>query len=82
MTTSFAHTAHLGFWSGFKCQPMGFVLALATAGGFWIALHIALTGSHLGHVCARMLTPRLLWTLGGMLLAAWAYKYVTWNPGG
>jgi hypothetical protein len=79
MTTAFAHTAHVGFWQGFKTQPMGFLTALGMAAGFWIALHIALTGSQSGRICARMLTPPVLWTLAGLLVAAWAYKYATWQ---
>lgn len=78
MTTAFAHAAHVGFWQGFKTQPMGLILALLTAAGFWGALHVVLTGSHLGPVCARILSPPVLWTLAGMLVAAWAYKYATW----
>lgn len=78
MTTAFAHAAHMGFWTGFKTQPMGLVLALFTAAGFWGAMHIAVTGSHLGRICARMLTAKVLWTMAVLLLAAWAYKFVTW----
>jgi hypothetical protein len=82
MTTAFAHAAHMGLWEGFKTQPMGLLLALATAAGFWVCLHIVLTGSQLGRVCARMLSPLVLWVLAGMLLAAWAYKFATWPTGG
>jgi hypothetical protein len=82
MTTAFAHTAHLGFGKAFLTQPMGFLLALGAAAGFWVALHITLTGSQLGRTCARMLTPRVLWAMAGLLVAAWAYKYVTWPTNG
>jgi hypothetical protein len=78
MTTAFAHTAHLGFGKAFLTQPMGFLLALGATAGFWVAFHIALTGSQLGRTCARMMTPRVLWAMAGLLVAAWAYKYVTW----
>jgi hypothetical protein len=79
MTTAFAHAAHIGFWQGFKTQPMGLILAVLTAAGFWAAVHVAWTGSQVGRVCARILTPPVLWSMTGMLVAAWAYKWVTWQ---
>jgi hypothetical protein len=78
MTTSFAYAAHLRFWESFKTQPFAFLLAVGTAAGFWVALHVAITGSQLGRTCARMVTPRSLWVLTGLAFAAWAYKWVTW----
>ena len=81
MTTAFAHAAHLNLWKSFKTQPMGCLLALGTGAAFWLCLHVALTGSHLGRTCARMLTPRWLWAALGLLIAAWAYKYATWPAG-
>jgi hypothetical protein len=78
MTTAFSHVAHGEFVAGFWAQPLGSVLALAAAAGFWGAVHVAVTGSQLGAYSARMLRPRVLWGLAGAAAAAWAYKYATW----
>lgn len=80
MTTAFAHAAHFQLWSSFKAQPMGMLLALATAVGFWAAAHVAVTGSRVGIFLASLLTPRLLWAVAALTLAAWTYKFVTWTP--
>ncbi len=79
MTTAFACAAHMDLLGSARAQPMGMLLCLATAMGFWLALHVAVTGSRVGWAVARLLTPGLAWTLLGMLLAAWAYKVATWN---
>lgn len=80
MTTAFAHAARLDLWESAKTQPMGFLLAMMAATAFWPAALVAATGSRAGSIYARMFTPRVLWTLVGLGLAAWAYKFVTW-PG-
>lgn len=79
MTTAFAHAAHLQLWQSFKTQPMGFLLAVGTAAGFWVALYVAATGSLLGRLCGRLLAPRALWVLLGLAAASWFYKWVTWG---
>ena len=81
MTTAFAFAAEGDMASAARAQPMGLVLALATAAGFWAALHVALTGSRLGSICARMLGARWLWAIAALAAASWAYKLATW-PGG
>lgn len=78
MTTAFAHAAHGRPGEGFLAQPMGLVLALATSAAFWLSLHAAATGSQIGRVCGKLLTPRLLWSLVALAAAAWAYKYAVW----
>lgn len=78
MTTAFAHAAHGEFVSSFISQPFGFLLALATGAAFWAGLHMAATGSRLGRIYGKLLRPRVLWTLAGLALAAWAYKWATW----
>ena len=47
--------------------------------GPWGALHVAATGSRLGLVAARMLTPRVLWSAAALALLAWGYKWITWT---
>lgn len=80
MTTAFAHAARLDLWDSAKTQPIGALLALMAAAAFWPAAWVAATGSRAGAIYATMLTPRLLWTLVALGLAAWGYKYATW-PG-
>ncbi len=78
MTTAFSYAAHGRFIPAFLAQPFGFVLALVTAAGFWAAVHIAATGSTVGRIYAKLLRPRVLWTLAGLALVAWGFKWVTW----
>lgn len=78
MTTAFAHAAHGRLDSAFVAQPMGAVLSIVTAAGFWASIHVLLTGSRVGEVCGRLLRPRVLWVALGAAGAAWAYKLVTW----
>ncbi len=79
MTTSFALAADGNLIDSAKTQPFGFVLAVLTAGAFWGAGHVAVTGSMLTEAAGRVLNARLLWLALGLLLAAWAYKFVTWE---
>jgi hypothetical protein len=78
MTTAFAHAVRLQFVSAFLAQPVGLLLALATAAGLWPALHVGLAGSRLGPVIARLVTGRVLIALGVLTLAAWGFKLATW----
>lgn len=74
MTTAFAAAANLHPLGSLAAQPFGTVLALATAVGFWACLHVALTGSRLGPLAGRLLTPRVLWAIAGIWAAAWVYR--------
>lgn len=81
MTTAFALAAE-GRWArATTTQPLGALLALTTAVVFWFGAYVAATGSLLGRMGATMVGPRVLWTLAGLLLAAWAYKMLTWPAG-
>lgn len=80
MTTSFAHAVRGDLIAAFRTQPMGFLLAVATAVAFWAGIHIAVMGSRVWKVYARLLTPRLLWMAAAAAAVAWVYKWVTW-PG-
>jgi hypothetical protein len=79
MTTSFAHAAEGDLLTAATIQPFGLLLAVGTAVGVWVAGHTALTGSTLGPALARMATARTLCLSVGILLAAWAYKFLTWT---
>ncbi len=80
MTTSFAHAAEGNLRASFLAQPFGFLLALASATGFWIALHVAVTGSRAAQPFRVLLRPRQLWMLAGLLASAWAYKLIVTPP--
>ena len=81
MTTSFTHAAHGDLLASLATQPMGMLLSVATAAGFWIALLTAATGSRLGERVLGMLTGRTLIVLATLAAAAWVYKIVVWNGG-
>ncbi len=79
MTTAFALAADGRFLASFLTQPFGFILAVLAACGFWAGLHIAATGSPAGRIYGKLLLPRVVWTLVGLALASWAYKWATWS---
>lgn len=79
MTTSFARAAHGDFAGSLRAQPFAAGAVLAAAVGFWIALHIMITGSRLSGPLTSLLTPKVLWGLAATSAAAWAYKLITWN---
>jgi len=79
MTTAFAHAAEGDLWASFVTQPMGALLALTSSVGFWAALHAAVTGSHIGRICATMVRPWPLTVAAGLLIGAWVYKLLTWG---
>ena len=78
MTTAFALAAEGDLAGSFHAQPFGLVLALGTAAGFWISLHVAVTGSRAGRLAAKLLQPRVLWLAAGAWGAGWAYKIAAW----
>ena len=79
MTTAFAHAAHGHFLDAFRAHPLGLVLALTAAAGFWVGLHAAFTGSRVLSVCGKLLTPKVLWTAAALWGASWAYKVFFWT---
>lgn len=76
MTTAFAHAADISPLQSLKSQPFGAMLALATAAAFWICLHTALTGSLAAPTALSQFSPRSLYFILGLALAAWVYKIV------
>ena len=78
MTTAFTHAAHGNIARSFAVQPMGAVLAIASAAGIWGAFHAAFFASRVGSIAGGLLSPRVLWWIAGATLAAWAYKLWTW----
>ncbi|MDX2146622.1 MAG: DUF2752 domain-containing protein [Planctomycetota bacterium] len=80
MTTSFAHFASGQFIQSFLTQPAGALLALATSVTFWGALVQAISGSRVDRLAARFLPTRALWIALALVIAAWIYKIIIWNP--
>lgn len=78
MTTAFAHAAHGNLAASFLVQPMGAMLALASAAGFWACLHAAVFGSRVSVPTAGLLAPRVLWWIAAAGVTAWIYKIWTW----
>lgn len=74
MTTAFSHAAHGQFWKSFLSQPMGFLLAMATAMTLLVCVHTLITGSRLPRIFLKLWSVRSGWTLAGLIVAAWAYK--------
>jgi len=83
MTTAFAHAANGDLLHSFLAQPMGFILALATAMALLVSVYVAASGSRLAHRIGRMWGPWAAWCIGGLTLAAWVYKIVVfrWTNG-
>jgi hypothetical protein len=77
MTTAFAHAADGHLVTAFLTQPMGCVFAVLTAAMAWIAGYSALTGSYAYRITSGLASGRGLIVLAAALLAAWAYKIVT-----
>ena len=74
MTTAFANAAHGRFWQSFRAQPMGFLLALATAMTLLVCMHTLITGSRLPRAFLRLWGVRSGWVLAVLIVAAWGYK--------
>jgi len=79
MTTAFAHAADGRLLTAMATQPLGAMLALATAMTVMIAGYIAATGSRVGHLLAGLLNKRTMWLGLGMLLAAWLFKVASYR---
>ncbi len=81
MTTAFAFAANGRFVESARAQPMGFILAVATAGLAVVAGYAALTGSRMLGVIASAMSGRFWWALGAAVLLAWGYKIVVVRGG-
>jgi hypothetical protein len=79
MTTAFAHAANGDFLASFHAQPMGFVLALATAMALIAGAYVAATGSAIGAALRRYVTARAGWVAGAGFGAAWIYKILSFT---
>jgi hypothetical protein len=79
MTTAFAYAANGRFDLSFAAQPLGALLAVATAMALLACLHIVATGSRLGGVFARMWSARTAWGVSGVLVLSWIYKIAAYK---
>jgi hypothetical protein len=79
MTTAFSHAANGDLITAAMTQPMGMLLALATAVTLWAGLYQALTGVRLDRLVARLVRRRAIILIGSIFLASWAFKYLTWT---
>ena len=79
MTTAFAHAAHGHLLASFLAQPMGFLLALATAMTLLVCLHTAITGARTAGALQRLWRPYSGWMIAGLIVAAWMYKIASYK---
>lgn len=78
MTTAVSEAVHGHLWKSFVTQPFGFAVAFGAAVALLVGLHVASTGSQLGRLFDRLMSPRVLWILAGLVGVSWAYKWATW----
>lgn len=79
MTTAFTHAADGNLLESLVTQPMGMLLSVGAAAGFWIAVFVAATGSRLGERLLGLVNVRMLISIAVLAGAAWMYKLITWN---
>ena len=74
MTTAFSHAADGNLLGSFRAQPMGALLAIATAIAVVVGGWSALSGSTLGPFLAGLFNARVGWMLLAFFIAAWIWK--------
>lgn len=79
MTTAFAHAADGHLLASLHAQPLGSLLALATAMTLWVSLFVAVTGWRGAVIFTRLLTTKTAWILSLLVMAAWLYKIVSYK---
>ncbi len=79
MTTAFAHAANGNLLASMKAQPLGFLLALATAMALLVATHVAVTGSLLGDLIFRTWRPWMAVALVSLAVLAWVFKIIMYR---
>ena len=73
-TTAFSYFSHGKFLASAYTQPMGALLALATAVTIWVGLYIAVTGRPVHRLLALLPGRYYLMPLLSFGLLAWGYK--------
>lgn len=79
MTTSFAHAADGRFLASFAAQPLGFLLAIATAMAVIAGSYVAVTGSRVAGQFTRLWVRGSGWAIIALVLAAWGYKVMSYK---
>lgn len=79
MTTAFSHAAHGHLLASFLAQPMGCVLAIATAMALLLGAYVTVTGSRVATVFKRLCTTRMTWTISVLVVVAWVYKILSYK---
>ena len=79
MTTAFAHAADGNLVGSFVAQPMGAMLAVATAIALLVGTYTAATGSRVAALFGRLCNRRAAWLFGTAFVAAWVYKIVAYK---
>jgi hypothetical protein len=76
MTTAFAHAANGNMVRSIITQPMGWVIAVVSAGVAAACVHAACTGWRAERLLNAIVQPTTIWIAAGGLLAAWGYKWI------
>ncbi|MEE8154678.1 MAG: DUF2752 domain-containing protein [Phycisphaerales bacterium] len=79
MTTAFAHAANGNLLAALGAQPLGAVLALATAMTLIVGGFTAVTGSRVGSIFATLWGRKAAWILAGGATGAWVYKVLVYR---
>ncbi len=79
MTTAFALAADGRFFDSFLAQPLGFLLAVGTAGFAVVSVYVALTGSRMLGAITDKIGGKFWWVLGAVVLLSWGYKMLTFR---
>ncbi len=79
MTTAFAHAANGNLLAALVAQPMGAVLAVATAMALVVGSFTAVTGSRVAVLFGGLWGRRTAWILGLGFGAAWLYKIIVYK---
>lgn len=74
MTTAFAYAAEGNFVASFLTQPLGFLLAIATAGALLVSIYIVWTGSPVARIFVRWWNTRTTILFVIVLLGSWGFK--------
>ncbi|MEM6393340.1 MAG: DUF2752 domain-containing protein [Planctomycetota bacterium] len=73
MTTAFALAADASLLQSLLTQPLGFLLALATAATTLVTGYALVTGMRLQPLIDALLQPRTFWAFAVLTVLAWAY---------
>ncbi len=79
MTTAFAHAAEGHLVASLATQPLGGILAIATAIALLSGLYVAATGSQVAVLFGRLCTRRAAWGLSAVVVGAWIYKILLYR---